>query len=357
MTATIFMGLCSVLFACLARYKNCRWGLKISFLLIFLFLALRYDFGNDYQGYGNFFIEVSQCDQVAACANKQHFEIGWLWLNWLFRSFGFFAMLATLALITCAVYYRFIQKYVPPRYYWLAVFIYVFYPDFMLIHASAMRQSLAIVLFIFALDYLYKKDAIRYLLCVGLASLFHFSALILLPVYLLGLFNWKINRATGMILVSIFGLLVIFSASFAPYLKEFISCYFEKYAGYQDEGAFNTGLGFIYFTAMFLLTINFARLQTAETSLIFKIAMIGFMLMPLNLIIDLFGRVGMYFAPATIVAYPIILNHLKSHVTKVGYLATLVVFTTYKFFEFFSSEIWKDFYGVYQTIFSAPQWY
>lgn len=357
MIATIILGLFSVLFAYLAKYKNTQWGLKVSFTLIFLFLALRYNFGNDYELYLNVFIEISQYNQIDLFDNTQQFETGWIFLNWLFRLVGFFAMTALLALFNCVVYYRFIKKYVPVRYYWLAVFLYIFYPNFMLIHSSAMRQSIAIMLFVFSLDYLYKKDAIRYFLCIGLASFFHFSALILLPVYLLGLFNWKINKVNGAILVSIFISLFLLGESLSHYLEQFISNYFVKYAIYQKAGVVNTGLGFLYLSAMFILTLYFERLQNKETALVFKIATISLMFIPLNLIIGLIGRVGMYFAPATIVVYPIILMNLKRPISKTIYLTLLLIFTIYKFFQFFYSDIWQDAYGTYLTIFSAPQWY
>jgi EpsG family len=357
MIATIILGIFSVLFAYLAKYKNTRWGLKVSFTLIFLFLALRYNVGNDYETYLNAFIDISQYNQIDFFDNTQQFESGWMLLNWLFRSLGFFAMTAVLALFNCVVYYRFIKKYVPVRYYWLAIFLYIFYPEFMLIHSSAMRQSIAIMLFVFSLDYLYKKDAIRYFLCIGLASLFHFSALILLPVYLLGLFNWKIYKVYGVIFVSIFVSLFLFSESLSPYLKQFISNYFEKYAIYQDAGVVNTGLGFLYFSALFILILYFERLQNKEIALVFKIAIISFMLMPLTLIVELTARVRMYFAPATIIAYPIVLMNLKRPISKTIFLTLLLIFTAFQFFRFFYSDTWKDTFLTYQTIFSAPQWY
>ena len=44
---TIIFGLSSIYLAYLSRYKNLDWGLKLSFVLIFLFHALRFDVGND----------------------------------------------------------------------------------------------------------------------------------------------------------------------------------------------------------------------------------------------------------------------------------------------------------------------
>lgn len=357
MIATIIFGLLSVQLAYIAKYRNAQWGLKLSFALIFLFLALRYDFGNDYQNYLQAFQVISQYDWSELLDHPYHFEMGWVYLNWLFRTPGFFVMTAILAFLSCAVYYRFIKKYVSPRYYWLAVFIYVFYPDFMLIQASAMRQSVAVMLFIFSLDYLYKKNAVRYFLCVALASLFHFSALILIPVYFLGVFNWRINRAGGLAIVFIYAALAFFSALIAPYVLQFIGAYFTRYANYQDPGIVATGLGFVFVALMLILALSFEREQNRENALVFKIAIISFLTMPFNLIIQLIGRLSMYFAPAIIVMYPMICVSMKKQINRLIFLSLLFVFTIYKFISFFHSETYSEYYAIYQTIFSAPQWY
>ncbi len=346
MIATIIVGIFSVLFAYLAKYKNTRWGLKVSFTLIFIFLALRYDFGNDYNTYLNAFIEINWNQSLENIFYYWvlQFEPGWLFINWLFGSLGFFAMTAALAILNCIVYYRFIKKYLPARYYWLAVFVYIFNPVFLLSGVSTMRQSVAI------------KDAIRYFICIGFASLFHISALVLLPVYLVGLLNWKISKATGVIIFSIFVSLFFSGTFLSPYIQQFIAKYFVKYVN-QDVGELSSGLGFVYVSGMLILTLYFERLQNKETALIFKIAIISFMLMPLNLIYELSGRLALYFQIGTIIVYPAIFMNLKRPTFKIGYLTVIIVFTSYKFFQFFFSEIQKDYYGIYKTIFSAPQWY
>ena len=69
----------------------------------------------------------------------------------------------------------------------------------MLIQASAMRQTVAINLFLLAIPYIYNKDPVRYALCIGIAYFFHSSALILLPLFFLSYINWTINKISGSI--------------------------------------------------------------------------------------------------------------------------------------------------------------
>ena len=355
MFEVIVVNVLAVFFAFISRYKDFRHGLKISFILIFIFLALRYNFGNDYKAYHNNFLIINNYDSINYFDKSFQLEPGWLFLCRLFKPIGFFGMVMILALFNCVVYYRFINKYLPPQYYWLAVTIYLFDPSFMLIQASAMRQSLAIAIFIASIPYIYKKDPIRYIIGIGIAWFFHSSALILLPLYFLGYVNWKINKITGAVILASFISLYLFGKNLAPYVNQFIQSNFERYDVYQGGAVIGTGFGIFYFSIFFILILAYERYQNKETSLLFKIAIVGFMIIPFGLIIQLIGRVGMYLGPSAIIVYPVILMKIKRPVYKTMFLVFYLFFTSYLFFQFFTSQVYKDAFGNYQTIFSAPQ--
>lgn len=357
MVTVITLNIIFILFAYISRYTYLKNGLKISFVLIFLFLALRYNYGNDYKSYFEGFITINQFKEIDFFDKSLHFEPGWIILCRLFKSIGFFAMVASLALFTCIVYYNFIKKYVPVKYYWFATFIYVFNPLFMLTQISAMRQSLAITLFIISIDYIYKKKIILYILCIGIASLIHTSALLLLPAYLLAYYNGKINKLSIIIYFSIFIMLFVFIESLAPFINRFIGNYFSQYEVYTDPGVVGSGLGIIYSALLLILLLSYDRFQNKKTSIIFKIAIISFMFIPLSINIQLIGRIVMYFGTATIIAYPIILMNLKKTVYKIIFVTTLMFITTFQFFQFFYSDVWKDAFGTYQTILTASKIY
>ncbi len=348
MIATVALGTLCVILAYLAGRGIVPWGLKAAFGLIFLFLALRYQFGNDYPTYLDMFNNQSDLTLTI--------EPAWTLLNWVFRPVGFFSLVAVLALFNSFVYYRFVREYVPASLYWLAVFIYVFNPDFMLIQASAMRQTVAIVLFMLAIDFLYKRQPVRYFLCVGLAAAFHFSALILLPVYLVNVRDWRLDKLKALVCISVYASLFLFGGALAPYVSVFVGAYFEKYAIYQDAGVVKSGLGFFYLTAMFLVTLSLEKAQTKQGALVFHIAIISFLLLPLTLIVELSARLGMYFAIATIAVYPLVFRHMKNAVGRMVYISLLIAFISFKFVTFFGSETWKDSFGTYHTILSAGEW-
>ena len=346
-----------VLLAYLAQYKGQAYLLKVSFVLIFLFLALRYDYGNDYRSYLDEFVRLTSYSSLDYTDETEHFEKGWLFLYFLFKPFGFFALVAVLAAFNCFIYYRLIKKYVLPNYYWLAVFIYVFNVGFMLTQLSSMRQTLAIGIFLFAIDYIKKKNAIRYCLCIGLASLFHSSALILLPVYLIGVLNWTINKKTATILYLIYLLSFLFAQTFLPQINQLVSSNFERYENYSGSSELGTGLGLIINSILFIIVLYYADFQDNITLIFFKILILCYLLIPFSLILSMLGRAGMYFQPAMIVVFPTILSNIKNSFFKIIFLGAVVILTIYGFNEFFNSEIYSSSYKTYKTIFSAPEFY
>ena len=80
MWVTLVVGIISVFFAWLESSGRWRHGLKSSLFIIFIFLALRYDFGNDYMGYFEYFKDINSNENLNLITVKGT-EIGWVYLN------------------------------------------------------------------------------------------------------------------------------------------------------------------------------------------------------------------------------------------------------------------------------------
>jgi len=359
MVVTIFVGVCAVFFAWLTKFKNAQFGLGVSCGLIFIFLALRYNFGNDYQAYLNGFIEINSYSGLNIFDKTINYEIGWTLLSRLFKSIGFFGMTAAIAALNSFVYYGFIKRNVPINYQWLAVFLYVFSPGLMLTQCSAMRQSLAINIFLLSLPYLQKKRALGFFFCIGLASLFHASALALAPIYLIGIFNGKIRWPIRIALISTFILLFIYGKLLYGRIDQIVSNNFARYQIYVQSGGAEiaSGLGVLFLSAILILTIYYDRLQQGERAILFKLNILNLMFVPLGLVILMLGRIGMYFAPASIIVLPIITTAFKNRIMRIALALAIIGFTFYGYFQFVNSPVWKDSFKTYQTILSAQEMY
>jgi hypothetical protein len=220
-----------------------------------------------------------------------------------------------------------------------------------------MRQTIAIGLFLFAIDYINKIDAIRYGLCIGLASLFHSSALVLLPVYLLGVLDWTFNKKTAIFLFTVYLLSFVLSQSFLPMINILVSSFFVRYQEYEGVTEIGTGLGLILNSALFFLVLYYTDLQNNKASIFFKILIISYLFIPLSLDLSMLGRASMYFWPSMIVVFPMTLSNIKNPIFKTIVLGVIVTLTIYGFNEFFNSEIYGSSYKTYKTIFSATELY
>lgn len=388
MIEVMALGVISVFFAYLSKYHSRGLGLKLSFLCIFLFLALRYNYGNDYHSYLDGYFEITS---GKIFLTGERWEPGWRFLHIIFLPFGFFVMIAVLALFNSFVLYKTIKKYVPSNYHWLAVFLYVFNPYMMLVHSSAMRQGLAISIFLIAIRFLARRRAIGYFVCILIAASFHKSALVLLPIFALSFVNIRINKALAIAILTSFISLFALLSVLGPYINQLINAIFPKYASaYYGGTSFSSGLGLIFMIGELIVVLYYAGLEfeprlLLESSdedecydlesceilrdqsvnvgevksrrILYLLAIISFMFVPLGLSLAMFSRINMYFTVMLIFVFPIIMSKSRNEAFKILFLLLIVLFTLFQFLTFFMSPLWREGFGTYQTIFSAPQFY
>ncbi len=357
MLATLLLGFFCLFSIFLSNYQKSELGLKFSFVLIFLFLGLRYDFGNDYETYIVLFNRIKENPDIAFDQTMYIFyEPGWMFLNWVFRPIGFFGMTLAISLFYSVVIYKLVKKHTPYQYYWLAVFFVVFNPGFILVHSTTMRQMVAILIFILSINYIYEKRIIPFVICILLASTFHYTSLAILIIAPFLFDNRRVSIIYGSILFSVYLFFFLFGSFLAPYFGQLVSLFSERYDSYTDKGIANSGLGFLYYSCLFLVILILDKVQNKGIALFFKLAILYFMLMPFALIVEMTSRIGMYFSPAVVIVYPSIFKTLTSVLSKYFFLAVIMLFTIYQFFQFFYSTTYKEYFMEYHTFFSAPNW-
>lgn len=358
MIGALVFNVIAVFFAWLESSWNFKHGLKFSLFVIFLFLALRYDYGNDYMGY------LAEMLRLKNGSNSIYYkgnEIGWFILNNIFKPFGFFALQIFLAAFSSIVIFRFVKKYVPQQYYWLAIFLYVFTPGIMLTLSSAMRQQVAVVIFLLAIDFLINRKYFYYLLLVFIATLFHSSAFFLFILVFIGFVNFKVD------LLFSFLFLILFIVPF--YLKDEIyfkltwltESYFDFYSSYTKEANFDIGVGLGFALSIFEYIIIYYvgfNYVNVSNSVFFRLALVSMLLLPIGFTgIPLIGRLNFYLLPVFMVVYPQVIAKIQTVYFRFGFICIISLFVLYQFFIFFESPIWEKSFGTYHTIFSASEFY
>ena len=152
--------------------------LPVSFILIFLFLGLRYDYGLDYFNYYNVFYDPNLRD-------RDYGDEPLFWKLFFFFE-KFYQLILFQSFIIASTYYYFVKKYVPPRYYALFFILFMGQPGLMLNIMSAIRFSFAVVVFLWGTEFFFlrKTNWVLYSCAIIASFLFHNGALLFVPLLL-----------------------------------------------------------------------------------------------------------------------------------------------------------------------------
>lgn len=352
-----------VFFSFLTR-RTFKYSLELVFALITLFLALRYNWGNDYLNYLRMFesfsnSSVSIFDYDGILSLRERGEVGWTFINLLCRPIGFFGMVAILTLFECCVIYRFIKYNVNKDDYWFAIFIFLFCADYFMIGASMMRQWLAICIFILAIPNITERRPIRYILLILIMSSIHTSALILLPLYLLTYIqNIKLNNVAFVIILVFVYIIWVFVGPFIfRGALSFLFTYdeFGEYSDYlTDSGSgVSTGFGVLFKTLFAIILMTRINELNPHMRTMLLIYFISIFLLPLASTVPMIGRIGMYNTALSIALFPAVLKLFKRDIATLMKIVW-ILWLLFTYYGFWTAPTWVNSFREYKTIFSLP---
>ena len=343
-----FFGL-TVLSAAFIRRNRCFFYL--SAVGLFLFAALRYGFGNDYFSYYRCFLEIRQMGE-----NPFGSEILFTALNYLLPHFYVLIALTSLAFVACVCVL--IRRGVPDEWMWLSFALLLINPYLFLMNLSAVRQSLALVCFVCAVPFAYRRKPLPYFLLILAACGFHNSAVVLLPVYFAANPAPVSRRMTVMIALVTAGLLVL-----GHYLYQMLSSTLSllqmgQYQHVLSDGMHNSLRATLLSSITFLYLLwNLPRLR-GKTLVYAKLWTIGSMLSVLAFRMSMLTRIEMYFDFFSIVALPRMLTRPRRDEALPGLInnylfpAIMILILLLRYYSFFTNPMWESFF-TYQTILSA----
>lgn len=349
-----------VLVALFGRDKD-RMITRIAFFLLFLFAALRYMYGNDYSSYLTRYNMIHN-----GWLDAFDGEILFTWINYL--SPHFFVLIAVTSLVYVWAMYRLITKNLPRDYVWLGLLIFVISPYLFLMNLSALRQCLAMLLFIVAVDFAYKRKIIPYLVLVLIASLFHNSALLMLPMYF---FITPKPVKAGKVALILGIVLLLLSVVDVAAISRLIAAWYGdgQYMAYAENDIQNSLRATLLSSTYFLFALmNLPKLE-GKALVYGKLYMVGTMLGVLAFRLSALTRIQMYFDIFAVVTIPLILIELRKEgkvridrKKPVGsvwacinhYALPVLIFTIYalRYYSFFTNPMWS-YFTEYRTIFEV----
>lgn len=370
MHASIIFCVLAVLLCLLDRNSPSRrfGGLEMAFITLMFFLSIRYGFGNDYEGYLASFKEyasytygLTEFDKWATL--HAHGEYGFVILNKLFQPVGFFGFIIFLSFFSLYALYRLIKTYVPTNWYWFAVFILAFNPSFLIVGiAGAIRQWIAVTIFIFTFEFIKKKKILFAILTMIVASTIHKTALAIIPfclLPLLGINKFSKLKSTILIVFIVLWFLVIPRFGYILFSPLFQSDNMEFYTGYmaQDTGFSIFGVSSLLVIGIPFLCFSMIKRMNYDMRLMCLIMMCSVLFIPMVSVNVMIGRLAWYFSIFSIIVYPNAMELLmgkKQTAMVFIVVSVLVVYYAYLFITHFFDPVWYDTSYHFHTIFEQP---
>jgi hypothetical protein len=165
--------------------------------LLAILAGLRYYSGYDFVSYYYFFYDLTGLPDVFNGSIDA--EPGYLLLNYLFLKLGlnYYAFILFFAFLSMGLLVNYLYKNVP---YPSLILFYYFSRFFLARDMGQIRGSIASIILLYSVKYMKQKQLFRFLLVVGIASLFHITALIFIVGYVYENYLYDGSRLQVMVL-------------------------------------------------------------------------------------------------------------------------------------------------------------
>lgn len=320
--------------------KNKKIILLIVFIIIYIFGSIRYDVGSDYSNYvGAFRLIINE----TRFYGPDYFIFEFLSEFFSFSDYGYIAVFSIYFSFTLTIILLILKKY--NILFW-GLFTFITF-GFFFDTFDRIRQMAALSLFILSLNDIAKNQFLRFFIKILFASLFHVSAIALLPFYFIAKIPIHKIPMTIITVMLLIGYFLGFWTQLIAYIYSIIPHYNEIYINTNystDFKEINTGLGVIGKIIFIYLNILFAPIHKSYKTLLF-VGLVIYIVGIGNLNIE---RVANYFLAIVFIIFPLVINSFKKNANKIFILMPMILFLFIIFIKSISQE-----YFQYQTIFSS----
>lgn len=292
--------------------------LNVAFVEMLLFIGLRdITVGTDLKNYIPYFNLFKESDWNILFTIK--LEPGYIIFNKLIGLIGgenlFLFITALVSLI--GVYFS-IRKY--SKDYFLSVFLYITMHFYIFIF-SGLRQAIAFSIVWVSLKYIIERKCVKFVLLVLLASTFHKTALIFLPMYFIA--TKKITKRYMIVFLTTFILLFVFRVQIFSLITKFI---YTNYSVSQDDG------GYKYLILLFAILIfslfirNRKKEDFMENDIFINMIMIAILIQSMSSVEGNIARLTMYYSYSMIFLIPNLIKCIEDKRIRVMIKSVIYIF-------------------------------
>ena len=150
----------------------------IPILLLTITLGLRYNVGVDYLSYKN----IYEYPDSSFDFSVSHIEPLYYFFNYFFYRLGF-PYYALVCFVIFVQFYLFFHSFKPYPTIRQNSFVFLFITGTLFLFLNGQRQGLSFFVILFSLKYIYNRNLGKYLFFVIIASGFHYTSLMFIPLY------------------------------------------------------------------------------------------------------------------------------------------------------------------------------
>lgn len=312
-----------ILFLSEIKYKDNYPFRFFSVWILIFFIGLRYNVGVDYPAYEMAFNKYSETT-VAGYTYEPGYMLLMKVVKLLTDEFYFLTLLV--AIIQILFLYKGLKYF---KYYTFALFFFLMMIDGYAFIVNGMRQAIAMCIFFYSLKYIQEQKLVIYIVFLLLASCFHYSAIILFPLYYILRIrinsHWYILSFLVAFLLSQTGVL---SALFLKILEQTPYAIY-LYSDFLDTTGINSGMVFNGVNILGgLILLIFPSLLKSKPNYLIYMNLFFLFLLSRNLFssVRIFMRIIPYLAVSILFVYPIALNFLRNTYSRLIFKSLFILF-------------------------------
>lgn len=293
-----------------------------TFLLLTIFSAFRGDFTSDYNNYASLFHSYNSYSLSEVFITNFYQEKGYVLFSRLigeFTSNPMYLMLIT-SLFIIFLFFKEIKR--DSIKVWISVLLFVnigaYYTSF-----NIMRHIMTVAIIFGGSKFIYKREFFKFLITVIIASMFHTTAIVLIPFYFI--LNMRYSRRNFLAITIGAVLITVFIKDMLNIMFRFG---FQRYANYEYG---MTGLNFtsavvpISILVFVLIHKDLINLKDTKYRVWFNATFYFTVFSVLGLRIQMIQRFAEFFAPYILLLIPLIVANMKSKYQRVIYYYLIIV--------------------------------
>ena len=307
------------------KKSQARWLLGGLTVVLIVFVGLRFHTGADWNVYIKIFDQ-----SLSPKDNPFKTEYGYLLLNKLFKYVfdNYYVLQFAVTMFVLISFYKLYKKHSEYPIVSLSLVAWILFYSILM---SQVRQSIALAIIIFATQYIFDRKIFHFLAAIFVASFFHISVVVAIPLYFLYRDYGKIIPVTLMLTAQVFYFFPELTEAIvrfvAPYLPGRLSGLAETYMNsfFNRKAEFSTGLFYLGQMALSVFTVIFVNPKDKKESFFVNTLAVFVVLRGFTIGMEIIGRLEPYFFVYAVVAYTYLFDVRIKRLRSVYLITTCVL--------------------------------